>query len=71
MRGNITRRGKASWRIKFDAGTDETGKRLIEYETIRGTKKDAQEILAKRLVEVADGKIVRRSSETVADYARV
>ena len=28
MRGNISRRGKRSWRIKFDLGTDPvTGKR--------------------------------------------
>jgi hypothetical protein len=35
MRGNITRRGKSSWRIKFDVGADpETGKRLIQYQTV-------------------------------------
>ena len=71
MRGNITRRGKTSWRLKFDIGVDDTGKRLIEYETVRGTKKDAQEVLARRLADVADGKVVRRSSETLADYARL
>ena len=43
MRGNITRRGKTSWRLKFDVGVDAAGKRLIEWETVRGTKKDAQE----------------------------
>ena len=71
MRGNITRRGKTSWRLKFDVGVDAAGKRLIEWETVRGTKKDAQEMLAKRLSEIADGKMVRRTSETLADYARM
>jgi integrase len=71
MRGNITRRGKTSWRLKFDVGVDAAGNRLIEYETVRGTKKDAQETLARRLAEIADGKIVRRTSETLADYARM
>ena len=43
MRGNLTRRGKSSWRLKFDLGTDPvTGKRLTQYETVRGTKKEAQ-----------------------------
>ena len=42
MRGNITRRGKASWRIKFDVGVADDGKRLIEYETVHGTKKEAE-----------------------------
>ena len=71
MRGNITRRGKTSWRLKFDVGVDAAGKRLIEYETVRGTTKDAQETLARHLAEIADGKIVRRSSETLAEYARL
>ena len=71
MRGNITRRGKTSWRLKFDVGVDDAGKRIIEYETVRGTRKDAQEALAIRLAEMADGRIVRRSSETLADYARM
>ena len=55
MRGNITRRGKASWRLKFDAGPDQDGKRLIQYRTVHGTKKDAEQELAKRLNELADG----------------
>ena len=71
LRGNITRRGKTSWRLKFDVGVDAAGKRLIEYETVRGTKKDAQEAVARYLAEFADGKMVRRSSETLADYARM
>jgi hypothetical protein len=28
MRGNITRRGKRSWRLKFDVGTGSTPDRL-------------------------------------------
>ena len=42
MRGNITRRGRSSWRLKFDSGTDQNGKRLIQYQTVHGTKKDAE-----------------------------
>ena len=43
MRGNITRRGKASWRLKFDLGTDPaTGKRQTQFVTMRGTKKEAE-----------------------------
>jgi hypothetical protein len=36
-KGSITRRGKASWRIKFDAGYDASGKRKYYVETSRGT----------------------------------
>jgi integrase len=70
MRGNITRRGKASWRIKFDVGTDETGKRLINYQTVNGTRKQAETELAKRLNEFAEARYVAPTVETVETYAR-
>ena len=44
MRGNITRRGKLSWQIKFDAPALD-GKRQQRYATVRGTYKDAQKEL--------------------------
>ncbi|RWN28898.1 site-specific integrase [Mesorhizobium sp.] len=71
MRGNITRRGKASWRLKFDLGTDPaTGKRLTQFATVRGTKKEAEAELNKRLNQVDEGTFVERSAVSVADYAR-
>ena len=70
MRGNITRRGKSSWRLKFDAGTDHDGKRLIQYQTVHGTKKDAEQELDKRLNELADGRYVAPTADTVETYAR-
>ena len=70
MRGNITRRGKSSWRIKFDIGVDADGNRLIQYQTIVGPKKAAQETLARGLAEVADGRYVTPTKETVETYAR-
>jgi len=42
MRGNITRRGQNSWRLKYDVGVDETGRRKIAYLTVNGTRKEAQ-----------------------------
>ena len=43
MRGNITRRGKASWRLKFDVEQDAlTGKRRIRYVTVKGKRGDAK-----------------------------
>lgn len=70
MRGNITRRGKASWRLKFDLGTDPvTGKRLTQYATVRGTKKQAEAELNKRLNQVEEGSFVERSATTISEYA--
>ena len=42
MRGSITRRGKNSWRLKFDVGVDSAGKRQIRYVTVKGKRQDAQ-----------------------------
>jgi integrase len=36
MRGNITRRGKRSWRLKYDVGVGPDGKRKIAYKTVKG-----------------------------------
>jgi integrase len=69
--GNITRRGERSWRIKFDIGRDPiTDKRRTQFATVRGTKKDAQAELTRRLNEVEEGQFVTRSAGTVADYAQ-
>ena len=40
--GNITRRGKRSWRLKYDVDRDpETGRRRPRYMTVRGKRADA------------------------------
>jgi hypothetical protein len=70
MRGNITKRGKSSYRIKFDVGTDNvTGQRIISYKTVRGTRKQAEIELAKQLSELAEGRYVAPTVETVETYA--
>ena len=55
MKGNITRRGKNSWRLKFDADRDATGKRRIQYATVRGGKRDAQIKLAELIAANCQG----------------
>jgi integrase len=69
MRGNITRRGKASWQLKFDLGVV-NGKRQTRYATARGTYKDAQRELT-RLISAADaGTLTDLSKITVGEYVR-
>jgi integrase len=72
MRGNITRRGKASWRLKFEAGDRDpvTGGRRTRYVTVRGTKKEAQSELVRILAQLENGTAVDPSKITVADYFR-
>jgi integrase len=68
MRGNITRRGKHTWRIKFDVSTDQDGKRRYHVETIHGTRKDAEAELARLLNELHKGTLVEASALTVGAY---
>lgn len=71
MKGNITQRGKTSWRLKFDAGRDErTGRRKTQFHTFRGTKRQAQVKLAELIASVAQAKYVEPSKVTVAEWVR-
>jgi hypothetical protein len=68
MRGNITRRGKNSWRIKFDVPGTAPGKRETRYVTIRGSKARANAEAAKIIASVVTGAFVDPSRETVASF---
>jgi integrase len=70
MKGNLTRRGKSSWRIKFDLGRDPTGARKIQYHTYRGTRREAQGKLAELIASVGGGSYVEPSKTTVAEFVR-
>jgi hypothetical protein len=67
MRGNITRRGRSSWRLKFDVGGHK-GKRLIRYVTVRGKRADAEAELARLLNDAHKGTLVDPTKMTVAPY---
>jgi integrase len=70
MTGNITKRGRNSWRIKLEAGHDATtGMRKYHVETLHGTKADAAALLAKRIAERGERQLVQRTNITVAGYA--
>jgi len=71
-RGNITKRGSTSWRLKYEAGDPDsiTGKRRTRYVTLRGTKEGAQAELTRRLAEVDAGTAVEPSRITIAEYLR-
>ena len=71
MRGNITRRGKSSWRIKFDLGRDQaTGQRQIRFVTVRGKRQDAEKELTRLLTASDGGTLVDPSKVTVAECLR-
>lgn len=71
MRGNITRRGKSSWRLKFDLGRDPvTGERKTQFMTVRGTRKDAETKLTELLSSVDKDSFVAPNRLTVAELVR-
>jgi integrase len=71
MKGNVTPRGKNSWRLKFDTGRDEvTGKRKTQYVTFRGTKKEARLKLAELITSTSQGSFAEQTKETVGDFVR-
>src|SRR4029453_433416 len=66
-RGNITRRGKSSWQLKFDVPGDK-GKRQTRYVTVRGKRQDAQRELTRLLSQADTGSLVESSKATVAEH---
>jgi integrase len=68
MKGSIQRRGKNSWRIKFDLETV-AGKRQTKYVTVRGTKAQAQAEAVRIIASTATGQFVDPSKETVSRFA--
>jgi len=69
-RGNITRRGKSSWRLKFELDGDTIGKRQTRYVTVRGKRSDAERELTRLLSAADGGTLVEPRKTTVAEYIR-
>lgn len=68
-RGNVTRRGKASWQLKYDLPRDpQTGKRRVAYKTVRGKRADAERELTAILAKLDKGVAVDPCKATVAEY---
>lgn len=69
-RGNITRRGKNSWRLKFEAEADPSGIRRTRYVTVRGRRQDAERELTGLLAQADAGTLVEPRKTTIAQYVR-
>ena len=68
MRGSIQKRGKSSWRVRAYVGVDDaTGTKRTVSRTVRGTKRDAEEVMHRLLLEVGDGRYISSPSLTVGD----
>jgi integrase len=69
MKGHIRRRGEHSWELKFDLGLDEkTGRRITQFHSFKGTKKEAEQKLRELLGSVDKGSYVSKSNLTVVEH---
>ena len=74
-RGNIEKRGKNKWRIRFFLGFDpETGKKIYSRScTVTGTKREAQEraVAFRRELALEAGVLDEDADATFAEYSKV
>jgi len=69
-RGSIQRRGKHSWRIRFENGVDAAGDRKRHTVTFRGSKPDAERELTRLLGAADAGTLPDPSKATVPEHVR-
>jgi integrase len=70
MRGYIRRRPNGcSWQLAVHVGRDENGRKQYVYETVTGTKRDAEARLAALVARASTGRLAAPSRMTVADLA--
>jgi integrase len=67
-RGNITKRGKESWQLKYEGPRGADGKRQPRYATVKGTYKDAQKELTRLLGDRDAGKLPTATRDTVKEF---
>ncbi len=69
MRGHIKKRSKDSWTIIVELGRDPiTGKRKRHWQSLKGSKKDAERELSKILTELDTGVYLKPAKITVGEF---
>ena len=67
MRGHLQQRGADSWRLKVFLGRSPDGRKRYLERTVRGTRRDAEQELARMVVEAGEGRWVPTAPMTVAE----
>jgi integrase len=63
----LQQRGPSSWRIRVFLGRDEAGKKRYLERTVRGTKREAQRVMARLVTEVDEGRHVAAAASRFGD----
>lgn len=69
-RGHLRKRSPGSWTIVIDLGRDINGKRRQKWETVKGTKKEANQRLTELLRQYDTGTYLDPQKMTVAGYLK-
>jgi integrase len=67
-RGSVRKQGKNSWRIQWEAERGPDGKRQTRWQTVHGSRQDAQKALTALIAGRDTGNYVDPSAQTVAQY---
>jgi integrase len=68
-RGHVRRRGSRSWELKFDIDADPlTGRRRIRYASFKGTKREAEQELARLIAQEAAGEGIDPAKTTLGEF---
>ena len=69
MKGYMRQRSKGKWEITIDTGRDpSTGKRLRHFETVNGTKRNAEAHLAELMVTIEKGAYIKPKRIKVGEW---
>ena len=66
--GSVRERSKGKWEVRYDGPPDAGGNRPKVYETVHGSRRDAERNLRERLGVVDSGSYVPKSAETLAEF---
>lgn len=67
MRGHLQQRGTDSWRLKVFLGRSADGKKRYLERTVRGTRREADQELARMVVEAGEGRWTPSAPMTMAE----
>lgn len=72
MRGHIVKRANDSYTIVLSLGNEpETGKRIRQWITIKGNKKDAEKCLAEMLHQIDTGSFIKPDKTLMSEYLKM
>lgn len=66
--GHVERRSKGSWQVRVELGNDENGNRKRAIRMVKGTRRDADKVLAEMIHQHTTGYLIEPARETVSAF---